>query len=197
MLPLAEYYKHTEMRDGHLNKCKVCVRIYTGARSKLPSVREYDRNRPNARERNERHVIRQRLKYGNDPAYRVVKMEKQRESRKDAGKKQYLARGLVNNAIRDGRLVKPISCERCKAGDRLHGHHEDYDKPLDVVWLCTICHGKRHKEIRAAKRNSVVIMTEYEENPFWKVVVGETVKDLLPPLTEEGGDLESGEEASN
>ena len=31
---------------------------------------------------------------------------------------------------------------------RPHGHHENYDKPLDVIWLCPLCHKRRHKEMK-------------------------------------------------
>jgi len=51
---------------------------------------------------------------------------------------------IVNNAVRDGRLFKPEACEECgerPGRRRLHAHHEDYERPLDVRWLCTACHG--------------------------------------------------------
>lgn len=47
------------------------------------------------------------------------------------------ARQAVNNALRDGRLVRG-ECER-KGPDccgQIEGHHEDYSKPLAVRWLC-------------------------------------------------------------
>lgn len=61
---------------------------------------------------------------------------------------KYQARTAVSNALQEGRLTKPDTCEDCgeptKSRD-LHGHHEDYSKPLDVEWLCATCHGKRHR----------------------------------------------------
>lgn len=50
----------------------------------------------------------------------------------------------IYEAIREGRMYKPNTCEECGAEVRLHAHHEDYSKPLDVIWLCTNCHKKRH-----------------------------------------------------
>ena len=55
----------------------------------------------------------------------------------------YHAHTAVNNAVRDGRLKKPNYCSRCGRGDKvIHAHHHDYSKPLDVEWLCVICHSK-------------------------------------------------------
>lgn len=50
------------------------------------------------------------------------------------------ARGALFRALRDGKLVKPDKCGRCKAKDRyLQSHHDDWSKPLEVVWLCRQC----------------------------------------------------------
>ena len=35
-------------------------------------------------------------------------------------------------------------CVDCRLKPAVHGHHEDYDKPLEVDWLCTSCHKLRH-----------------------------------------------------
>jgi hypothetical protein len=57
------------------------------------------------------------------------------------------AQKLVRKAVLGGELEQPERCERCKAAVPLQAHHEDYDKPLDVVWLCTACHVKHHQDI--------------------------------------------------
>lgn len=66
------------------------------------------------------------------------------------------ARRAVEYARKRGALVKPAACEDCGTvppRQRLHAHHEDYTKALDVVWVCGPCHGKRHRlerEVRNA-----------------------------------------------
>jgi len=56
---------------------------------------------------------------------------------------------MIGNALRDGKVVKR-PCEVC--GDpKSQGHHEDYSKPLDVVWLCTVHHGARHSHLNTSK----------------------------------------------
>lgn len=57
----------------------------------------------------------------------------------------------VRTAIARGELVRPEVCERCGLGgvakdgrSRVQAHHHDYDKPLEVEWLCADCHIKTH-----------------------------------------------------
>jgi len=66
---------------------------------------------------------------------------------------KYRARNIVNAAIRDKKL-KALPCERCGCALMVQAHHEDYSKPLDVTWLCTKCHGQRHREINEEKRKA-------------------------------------------
>jgi hypothetical protein len=43
--------------------------------------------------------------------------------------------------------LSPKPCEVCGTTVRVQAHHEDYDRPLDVRWLCQLHHKARHKEI--------------------------------------------------
>jgi hypothetical protein len=55
------------------------------------------------------------------------------------------ARGLAN--IHFKKLgVSKMPCERCGVATSLK-HHEDYEKPLEVMWLCCKHHSERHKEL--------------------------------------------------
>lgn len=54
----------------------------------------------------------------------------------------------VRDAVRDG-LLKPLACEVCGAL-AAEAHHDDYDRPLDVRWLCKPHHMQHHKAARRA-----------------------------------------------
>lgn len=56
----------------------------------------------------------------------------------------FKARYTLTNALRAGKLVKPDACSKCGKVGRIHGHHLDYAKPLDVIWLCRPCHVEEH-----------------------------------------------------
>lgn len=54
---------------------------------------------------------------------------------------------LVRKALSKGKLIKK-PCEICGC-EHVQGHHHNYDKPLDVTWLCTKHHGEtRSKDDR-------------------------------------------------
>lgn len=122
--PLTDFYKHKQMADGHLGKCKECaredVRLH---RRENDSVREYDR---------------QRAKTPKRKAYAGA-VARRWNKKNPLG---YKAHYFVSNAVRDGRL-KRLPCEKCGEA-RSHAHHEDYANPLDVVWLCAKCHQRHH-----------------------------------------------------
>lgn len=50
----------------------------------------------------------------------------------------------VLRAVINGKLIKQ-SCEVCGCMET-QAHHDDYNKPLEVRWLCDICHKKWHQD---------------------------------------------------
>lgn len=84
---------------------------------------------------------------------RYSKTEKCREARKLAEekykqlpstKKKQLAKWAVNRAVKIGAIERGL-CEVC-CSSTVHAHHDDYDKPLDVRWLCSKHHKQWHIE---------------------------------------------------
>lgn len=66
-----------------------------------------------------------------------------------AGVDKSAARRRVSTAIRIGKLTKQ-PCETCGI-KKVHAHHDDYSKPLEVKWFCTKHHAKIHVELRKKK----------------------------------------------
>jgi len=121
--PLSDYYRHPQMGDGHLSKCKECAKTDSTAHrnNNLEKIREYDRLRGN----------RQSLEYLK--SYRAKYPNK------------YKATRMVGSAVRDGRLFRE-PCEECGTEKNVVGHHDDYLKPLNVRWMCQAHHLQWHRD---------------------------------------------------
>jgi hypothetical protein len=65
-------------------------------------------------------------------------------------KGKYVARYQASNAIKLKKIIPPAVCQDCNKKGGVEAHHEDYTKPLEVVFLCKKCHGKRHRKAGAA-----------------------------------------------
>lgn len=120
--PITEFYRHPMMGDGRLGKCKTCTKrdVSENYRAKRPKYAAYER------ERNKR------------PERRKAAME----YAKHQDPQKRLARSLTGSAIKCGRLV-PQPCEVC-GSKNVQAHHDDYNKPLDVRWLCWVHHMAHH-----------------------------------------------------
>jgi predicted RNA-binding Zn-ribbon protein involved in translation (DUF1610 family) len=81
------------------------------------------------------------------------------------------ARKTFVSAFGKGEIKRADKCHDCgllsartvtthSSGPRWNtvGHHEDYARPLDVVWLCHHCHNMRHS----------AIYREQKGDPVWR-----------------------------
>lgn len=66
------------------------------------------------------------------------------------------SQNLLEQAIEDGKIIRKRFCEECGMVDppgtkptKINAHHPDYNKPLDVMWLCKKCHFEWHKKFKA------------------------------------------------
>ena len=56
------------------------------------------------------------------------------------------AQKAIESSLRKGEMARQ-PCERCGSTVRIQAHHDDYSRPLDVMWLCQTHHKERHKEL--------------------------------------------------
>lgn len=99
---------------------------------------------------------------------------------------QKSAYNQVRAAFHGGLLSRPDKCEHCGLPETfgtdgrslLHGHHEDYEKPLEVVFLCTRCHRKVTRMARGERSGNSVLRTGLIEAAAILRREGFTVEDI-------------------
>jgi len=73
------------------------------------------------------------------------------------------APSTVAMAIKKGTLIRPSQCSKCLKHNsevgKIEAHHPDYNKPLEVQWLCKKCHWLTHgttKAIRSTQKGEKI-----------------------------------------
>ena len=122
---IGEFYKHSRMADGHLGKCKECTKKDNNENRKKnhEHFMAYDRARavlPHRVENRKRVTFEYAMKFP----------------------QRMVANYTVTRAVRNGKLSK-LPCLIC-GSTKVVAHHPDYDRPLDVVWLCQMHHKQAH-----------------------------------------------------
>ena len=140
--PMSEFYKHSAMADGYLNKCKNCAKKDTKENSikNYQYYRDYDNARANIPSR-----VEARYEYAKTDAGRQASA-KARLKWDSLNSIKKMAATLIRRAICSGKIIKEYSCSVCGGSGRIEGHHDNYNFPLVVRWLCSQCHCNWHKE---------------------------------------------------
>lgn len=87
------------------------------------------------------------------------KAAKNTRTDKEKNPEKVLARNLVRQAIKCGKIVPPKKCEQCKVPtNKIEAHHEDHDRPYYLCFLCKDCHAFHDKHKLAGYG------TDYSEN---------------------------------
>lgn len=127
--PLEEYHRNKRQKDGRDCRCRCC---------KNQLGRTLYHADPDRKER----IISRVKEYQHGPGRIKANATKSAYHTRHAKKRS--AHNAVRNAVKRGELIRG-PCECC--GElKVVGHHDDYDRPLDVRWLCERCHKAWHLE---------------------------------------------------
>lgn len=128
--PVREYY-------GQHRECKVCSRVIF-MKNRLLNLEEY-RLRDRIYSRNQQVVNPDECRRRGREEYCKAKA-----TNLEFLKLKKRAHNLVRKALAKGVLVKPEFCQDCGSMSETEAHHDDYNRPLDIRWLCLECHNGLH-----------------------------------------------------
>lgn len=106
----------------------------------LKRVKDYKNSNPQKRKKCQRRY------YENNKDKYYMWIKKSRSKYPEKRKAQQLS----NRIELDGKI-----CEVCKEREAEHRHHPDYSKPLEVMFLCHICHRQIHQVLNQGKQEAL------------------------------------------
>ena len=137
--PFSEFYRNRTAKDGYNNVCKKCAYEYQKdwKERNIEKVRaDGRRNKAAQREREGEEATKQKW---ND-WYEKNKEHRRAYQRARQDKRKSYAHNALQYALRKERIIRPEHCSSCDKECKPDAHHPDYDKPLEVIWLCRSCH---------------------------------------------------------
>jgi hypothetical protein len=143
--PCSEFHIDRSSSDGRYSLCKACKNVRIRARYAAgPEVKLRSRERQRAfyDDPQNRALRREKVRIRNaEPQRKQALAEKQSAYRRDPENRiKDLARKQLQYQVKCGNIARG-PCVICGQSEgRIEGHHKDYSRPLDVVWLCTVHH---------------------------------------------------------
>ena len=142
--PLEEFYRKHNRPFGRTSLCRQCMRADNKSYRQTPegkiinsrAVKKYQQTAKGGIVQKRASKKYQQTKKGKICHAQAIKTYRALHS------KEIQARMIVYQAIANGILIRPSICSNCNKERRISAHHEDYDKPLEVIWLCDKCHGE-------------------------------------------------------
>lgn len=159
-LPLDEFKMTTNRgKPYRMKQCKTCLAEYKRqhylknrgkyiASAKASHERNREKNLQYFRDRwqedleENRRKARERAK--TERGRELNRLRSRRYRSNPEGDFKDKVRSEVYRALKTGEITRPDNCTVCDKECKPEAHHEDYDKPLEVVWVCKHCHEEIH-----------------------------------------------------
>ena len=133
--PSEAFGKNRSRQDGLQDWCKECSREYRKTKRCQVSKRKYWRSEKGKEAKRE---------YYQTPIGKTINQNQTKRRHRLYPERTY-ARQAIQRAIKSGKMTRPDTCSVCGVPCEPVGHHRDYSKPLEVIWVCGICHSAEHK----------------------------------------------------
>ena len=141
--PLNEYHSDKRSSDGKTSSCGECNNNYSRKRraTNTEDVRVYYR-----KYRATGKGLENLKEYSQSEEGKAV-ARKSQQKWKENNRHKRRAHSAVNYSIRTMAIEKQ-PCAICGETQNIHAHHADYEKPLNIKWLCAKHHHELHREER-------------------------------------------------